>query len=53
MDILGTNRLGRALYPELSSNPNEPANLARFTFLDPGAACQGAKLPYIDGPPSA
>lgn len=37
MDILGTNQLGRALYPELSSNPNEPANLARFTFLDPSA----------------
>jgi transcriptional regulator with XRE-family HTH domain len=37
MDILGTNQLGHALYPELSSNPNEPANLARFTFLDPSA----------------
>jgi hypothetical protein len=37
MDILGINQLGRALYPELASNPNEPANLARFTFLDPSA----------------
>jgi hypothetical protein len=37
MDILGINQLGRPLYPELASNPNEPANLARFTFLDPSA----------------
>jgi transcriptional regulator with XRE-family HTH domain len=37
MDILGTNQLGRALYADLLSIGNEPANSARFTFLDPRA----------------
>jgi transcriptional regulator with XRE-family HTH domain len=37
MDILGTNRLGRALYSEMFANPNTPVNSARFTFLDPRA----------------
>jgi hypothetical protein len=38
MDILGTNHLGRALYADLLSNVSEPANSARFTFLDPRAS---------------
>jgi len=37
MDILGINELGRALYPELASYPNEAPNLAWFTFLGPSA----------------
>jgi transcriptional regulator with XRE-family HTH domain len=35
LDILATNRLGHALYTEAFSNPERPANLARFVFLDP------------------
>jgi hypothetical protein len=31
------NDLGRALYSELHNDPHRPANLARFTFLDPRA----------------
>ena len=37
MDILGANRLGRALYSEMFSNPRRPTNSARFAFLDPRA----------------
>jgi transcriptional regulator with XRE-family HTH domain len=37
MDILAVNQLGRALYADLLSGGNEPANSARFTFLDPRA----------------
>jgi transcriptional regulator with XRE-family HTH domain len=34
LDILSANRLGSALYSELFANPDRPANLARFVFLD-------------------
>ncbi|CAN5596623.1 helix-turn-helix transcriptional regulator [soil metagenome] len=34
MDCLATNRLGRALYSDLLSDPVKPANNARFVFLD-------------------
>lgn len=37
LDILATNRLGRALYAPLFTGPPQPVNLARFVFLDPGA----------------
>jgi transcriptional regulator with XRE-family HTH domain len=37
MDILATNRLGRALYSDMFADPRRPANSARFTFLDPHA----------------
>jgi transcriptional regulator with XRE-family HTH domain len=35
LDILSANRLGYALYSEAFANPDRPANLARFVFLDP------------------
>src|SRR3954452_19414691 len=36
LDALGTNRLGRALYPALfGKSRRQPANWARFVFLDP------------------
>jgi transcriptional regulator with XRE-family HTH domain len=35
LDILSANRLGYALYSEVFANPDRPANLARFVFLDP------------------
>jgi transcriptional regulator with XRE-family HTH domain len=35
LDILAANRLGYALYSEALVNPDRPANLARFVFLDP------------------
>jgi len=42
LDVLGANALGRALYAPLYDSPerraSEPANTARFQFLDPGAA---------------
>jgi transcriptional regulator with XRE-family HTH domain len=34
LDILSANRLGYALYSEVFANPDRPANLARFIFLD-------------------
>jgi len=34
LDILSANRLGYALYSEVFANPDRPANLARFVFLD-------------------
>jgi transcriptional regulator with XRE-family HTH domain len=37
LDILATNQLGRALFSELYTAPNRPANFARFCFLDPRA----------------
>ena len=37
LDILATNRLGRALYSEHFRDPRRPANTARFLFLDPRA----------------
>jgi transcriptional regulator with XRE-family HTH domain len=38
LDILATNRLGRALYWPVLNEPVRPANLARFGFLNPAAA---------------
>lgn len=37
LDILATNRLGRALYAELFEGAVQSPNTARFTFLDPRA----------------
>ena len=37
LDILATNRLGRALYSQHFDNPAQQANTARFVFLDPRA----------------
>ena len=36
-DYLAANALGRALYAPLFESPEQPANSARFTFLDPAA----------------
>lgn len=36
-DHLTANRLGRALYAPMFDSPEQPANSARFTFLDPAA----------------
>jgi hypothetical protein len=38
LDILATNRLGRALYAPVFADPARPVNLARYEFLNPGAA---------------
>jgi hypothetical protein len=35
LDILSANRLGRALYSPVFDSPAQPANPARFLFLDP------------------
>jgi len=37
LDILGANRLGRALYSEQFDGTAQPPNTARFFFLDPRA----------------
>jgi hypothetical protein len=37
LDILGANRLGRALYAGQFERPAQPPNTARFFFLDPRA----------------
>ena len=37
LDVLAMNPLARALYAPVFADPVEPANLARFTFLDPHA----------------
>ena len=37
LDYVGANRLGRALYAPLFDSREQPANSARFTFLDPSA----------------
>ena len=37
MDILAANQLGRALYSPVFDSPAQPANHARFIFLDPAA----------------
>jgi transcriptional regulator with XRE-family HTH domain len=37
LDILGANRLGRALYSNHFDSPDQPTNTARFVFLDPRA----------------
>jgi transcriptional regulator with XRE-family HTH domain len=34
-DVVASNRLGRALYAPLFDGPIQPANTARFAFLDP------------------
>lgn len=36
-DLLAANQLGRALYAPVLDSPQQPANTARFTFLDPAA----------------
>lgn len=38
LDVVGANRLGRALYSEMYLDPVRPVNHARFIFLDPHAA---------------
>jgi transcriptional regulator with XRE-family HTH domain len=38
LDYLGANALGHALYAPVFDSPEQPANSARFTFLDPVAA---------------
>jgi transcriptional regulator with XRE-family HTH domain len=38
LDLLAANRLGRALYSQHFDSPYQPANSARFVFLDPRAA---------------
>jgi hypothetical protein len=37
MDILAANRLGTALFAPVLTSPAQPANSARFLFLDPAA----------------
>jgi transcriptional regulator with XRE-family HTH domain len=37
LDLLAANRLGRALYSPIFSSQAQPANTARFLFLDPAA----------------
>jgi transcriptional regulator with XRE-family HTH domain len=37
VDYLYANALGRALYAPVFESPEQPANSARFTFLDPAA----------------
>jgi hypothetical protein len=37
LDILAANRLGRALFSPVLTSPAQPANAARFLFLDPSA----------------
>jgi transcriptional regulator with XRE-family HTH domain len=36
-DLVAANALGRALYAPVFDSPEQPANSARFTFLDPAA----------------
>lgn len=38
LDLLAANRLGRALYSQHFDSPYQPANSARFVFLDPRSA---------------
>ncbi|MFD6288594.1 helix-turn-helix transcriptional regulator [Streptomyces sp. NPDC060205] len=38
LDMLATNRLGKALYWPLFQDPARPVNMARYQFLNPGAA---------------
>ena len=38
LDYIGANPLGRALYAPVFDSREQPANSARFTFLDPVAA---------------
>jgi len=46
LDIVASNRLGRALYAPVLDNPAHRANIARFDFLDPRA---GDYYPDHDG----
>ncbi|WP_328315446.1 helix-turn-helix transcriptional regulator [Streptomyces sp. NBC_00388] len=46
LDILATNRLGKALYWPVFQDPARPVNLARFQFLNPGAAQYMTELDY-------
>ena len=36
-DIVAANKLGRALYSEIHAESVQPPNVARYTFLNPGA----------------
>ncbi|HEY0259095.1 MAG TPA: helix-turn-helix transcriptional regulator, partial [Lacisediminihabitans sp.] len=36
-DMLGSNRMARALYAPMLADPRRPANNARFTYLDPAS----------------
>ena len=38
LDYIGANAVGRALYAPVFESREQPANSARFTFLDPAAA---------------
>lgn len=38
LDVVGANALGRALYAPVFEDPVEPANIARFMFLDESRA---------------
>ncbi|MFJ9026007.1 helix-turn-helix transcriptional regulator [Streptomyces sp. NPDC102259] len=46
LDILAANRLGKALYWPVFQDPARPVNLARFQFLNPGAAQYMTELDY-------
>lgn len=37
LDVLSSNALGRALFPELFEQTQQPPNFARYVFLDPRA----------------
>ena len=37
LDVLASNPLGRALFPELFEQPHRPPNFGRYVFLDPRA----------------
>jgi transcriptional regulator with XRE-family HTH domain len=43
VDYLAANPLGRALYAPLFDSPEQPANAARFAFLDPVAQLSVAR----------
>jgi len=47
-DYVAANPLGRALYTPIFESPEQPANSARFTFLDPVA-----REFYLDWPQAA
>lgn len=46
LDILATNRLGKALYWPVFQDPARPVNLARFQFLNPDAGEYMTELDY-------
>jgi len=52
LDILSANRLGYALYSEVFANPDRPANLARFIFLDSGRGSSTSTGTASPMPPS-